>query len=73
MAAVASNALPLTFGVRKGDTKERMKDRNETNRERQNQFVIADTKVQKQIEYLIEKIPTRRQNNDMLRQVPTYL
>ena len=73
MAAVASNALPLTFGVRKGDTKERMKDKNETNRERQNQFVIADTKVQKQIEYLIEKIPTRRQNNNMLRQVPTYL
>ena len=73
MAAVASNALPLTFGVRKGDTKERMKDRNETNRERQNQFVIADTKVQNLIEYLIEKIPTRRQNNDMLRQVPTYL
>ena len=51
MAAVASNALPLTFGVRKGDTKERMKDKNETNRERQNQFVIADTEVQKQIEY----------------------
>ena len=73
MAAVASNALPLTFGVRKGDTKERMKDRNETNRERQNQFVIADTKVQKQIEYLIEKIPTRRQNNNMLSQAPTYL
>ena len=73
MAAVASNALPLTFGVRKGDTKERMKDKNETNRERQNQFVIADTKVQKQIEYLIEKIPTRRQNNNMLRQAPTYL
>ena len=73
MAAVASNALPLTFGVRKGDTKERMKDKNETNRERQNQFVIADTKVQNLIEYLIEKIPTRRQNNDMLRQVPTYL
>ena len=73
MAAVASNALPLTFGVRKGDTKERMKDNNETNRERQNQFVIADTKVQNLIEYLIEKIPTRRQNNDMLRQVPTYL
>ena len=73
MAAVASNALPLTFGVRKVDTKERMKDKNETNRERQNQFVIADTKVQNLIEYLIEKIPTRRQNNDMLRQVPTYL
>ena len=73
MAAVASNALPLTFGVRKGDTKERMKDKHETNRERQNQFVIADTKVQNLIEYLIEKIPTRRQNNDMLRQVPTYL
>ena len=71
MAAVASNALPLTFGVRKGDTKERMKDKNETNREKQ--FVIADTKVQNLIEYLIEKIPTRRQNNDMLRQVPTYL
>ena len=34
MAAVASNALPLTFGVRKGDTKERMKETREGTREK---------------------------------------